>query len=143
MTEQNDLDVMEYATLVDRTASGSEFVFDGRRYTFTGPKYTRIVPLYIADWLFRNDRSMVWTTGGDYVCRYGIKDAPDAFMDAIGAAAFDTDPITIDTTRAEGWNTAAVDLDPAARRVISLRRNPADFAHQGGTAAPTFSGKER
>ena len=142
MPEQNDLNAMEYATLVDRTGRPSEFVFDGRRYTFTGPKFTRTVPLYIAEWLFHNDRAAVWTDEGVRTCRYGIVDAPDTALATLGDAPFETDPITLDTTRVEGWDTDSVG-ERGPLRTIQLRRNPADFAHQGATAAPTFSGKER
>lgn len=142
MPEANDLNVLEYATLVDRTGQPSEFVFDGRRYTFTGPTFRRTVPLYIAEWLFHNDRAMVWTTEGVRTCRYGIVDAPEELMATLGEAPFETDAITIDLTRVEGWDTDTVG-DRGPMRTIQLRRNPADFAHQGGPAVPTISGKER
>ena len=77
------------------------------------------------------------------MCRYGVTDAPEEFLAAIGEAPFETSPISIDATRVEGWNTEAVDLNPAERRTIQLRRNPADYAHQGAPGASTFSGKER
>lgn len=137
------LDTMNFVTLVDRTGTNSEFWFDGKPFTFTGPKFRRVVPMYVADWLFRNDRSKIWTTAGDFVCRYGIQDAPEALLEVLGESAFETSAITHDTTRPDGWDISIVDPAYAQRTTINLKPNRADFAHQGGPAAPTFSGKER
>ena len=139
----DDLDVITTVTLVDRTGGPSEFLFDGKRFTFTAAKPTRTIPVSIAEWLFRTDHARVWSTDGTFVYRYGIKDGPEELITQLGEEPFDTDPIQIDTARAEGWNTDAADRPANSTRTISLKRTAGDFAHQGGALAGTFSGKER
>jgi hypothetical protein len=142
MAQIEDLDALTYVTLVDRTGGPSEFLFDGKRFGFTRDKAQRNVPRFVAEWLFRSDRAKVWTVDHGFAYRYGIKDGPEDLLETLGEEPFETSPIEIDATRVEGWNVEAVDDNPSARRTLQLKRNPADYAHQGGTVAGTFS-KER
>ena len=144
MSDDVGLDGMSFATLVDRTGGPSEFLYDGKRFTFSGKRPERTVPRYVAEWLFRGpERSRVWTTGGVFALRYGIKDGSEELIALLGDEPFDTDPITIDTTRVEGWDSESADPDRATATPINLKRPAGDFAHQGGAVTGTFSGKER
>lgn len=135
---------MEFVTLIDRTGGPGEFWFAGRPWTVTKDKPTRVVPLHVATWLLADHRNRVWTTEGVWAHRFTIKDGPESLLLELGEEAFETSSITIDTTRKEGWNTEEADR-PATVRTIDLKRQPGDFANQGGgtAAAPTFSGKGR
>jgi len=141
MAQLEDMDALTYVTLVDRTGGPSEFIFDGKRFLFTKDKPQRTVPRFVAEWLFRTEHAKVWASSGEFVYRYGITEGPEDMLETLGADPFETSALTIDGTRVEGWNVEAV-ADPASRRTLQLKRNPADFAHQGASAAGTFS-KER
>lgn len=139
--EPEETDAPEYVTLIDRTGGPGEFTFGGRPWTFTKQKPTRVVPLHVALWLMAEHRNRVWTAEGDFVRRFAIQDGPDSLLSELGESAFDTSPITLDTHRAEGWDSREADRPDA--RTISLKRQPGDFANQGGAMAGTFSGKDR
>jgi hypothetical protein len=152
MADEHDeiQEAQEYVTLVDRTGGPGEFMFGGRPRVFkprvhgadsTTREARLTVPLEIARWVLTNERQHVWTTDGVFVPRFTIKEGPEELLNELGEEAFDTSPITIDTSRAEGWNTDTADR--GATRTVPLRRQASDFAHQGGALAGTFSGKER
>lgn len=133
---------MEFVTLVDRTGGPGEFRFAGRPWTFTKVKPTRVVPMHVAMWILADHRNRVWTTDGAFAHRFTIQDGPEALLTELGEAAFETSPITIDTQRAEGWNTDEVDRPET--RTIPLRRQPGDFVNEtAGMTGATFIGKER
>lgn len=131
----------EYVVLVDRTGKGGcEIIHDGYRIVFKPGQKERAVPCFLAEWLFRVDQHKVHTTTGEYVQRFGIKDAPEEILRTIGEQT--CEPITIDTNRAEGW-----DVDQYAERdarhtaVVTLRPRPGDYAND---ATPSTSfGNER
>jgi hypothetical protein len=143
MTDEQDMqaDEPEYVTLIDRAGGPGEFWFAGRPWTFTKSKPTRVVPIHVAMWLLVEHRNRVWTTDGQFVHRFTVKDGPESLLSELGEAAFDTSPIEIDTTRAEGWNTDEADRPDT--RTIALKPRPGEFANQGAGQAPAFSGKER
>lgn len=138
--DEQPQDEPEYVTLVDRTGGPGEFWFNGRPWTFTAAKPTRVVPQHIAIWLLGRQKGHVWTTDGAYTPRYTIKDGPSELITELGEEAFETSPIAIDATRAEGWDTSTVDRPDT--RTITLSRRPSDFVNQG-VGPSTFSGKER
>ena len=139
--ERADLEVSEYVTLVDRTGGPGEFMYDGRPRTFPKGKPTRIVPLHVATFIIGRQKQHVWTVDGQFVPRFTIQDGPEGLLDQLGEEAFDTSPITIDTTRTEGWDTSLADR--GATRTLELKRQPGDFVNQGSAVTGTFSGKER
>lgn len=131
-----------YVTLVDRAGiGGTEIIHDGVRFVFKPGQSKLIVPLFLAEWLFRVEQHMVHTTDGEFVQRFGVEDAPEELTRRIGEQS--CSPITIDTQRIEGWNVDAYagDRDPEKTVVRQLRRNPADYANVG-VPGQTF-GNER
>jgi hypothetical protein len=131
---------LNYATIVDRTGKGGvDIVFDGQILTFKPGETIKPVPASLAAWLFRVDQHKVHTVDGEYVHRFGLKDASESLLRDIGVQ--DCSPIEIDTSRVEGWDTERYAPDrPDRMRTIPLKRNPADFANQ---ATPGGYGTER
>lgn len=134
----------ESVMLRDRAGTGNcEFIFDGVRFTLKPGKPTIMVPRFVAEWLLRSDQQKVHTTDGQYVCRFGIEDGPDDLLESLGADAVDCSPITLDTTRLEGWDAESQDPQRDRAKVLRIKAQPRDYEHQGMAAAGTFSGKER
>jgi hypothetical protein len=131
----------EFVNLVDRTGKGGcEIIHDGIRIVFKPGQKERPVPLFLAEWLARVDQQRVHTTGGEWVQRFGVRDAPDELTKRVGE--MDCSPIDIDTQRVEGWDTdAAPDRGEGQLRTIQLKRNPSDYANVAAGGG-TFS-KER
>ena len=137
--------VYEAVTLVDRVGTGGvEFIFDGKRFVLKPGKTQLTVPRFVAEWVIGRSKQMhVHTTDGAYLCRFGIKDGPEDIIEVLGPEALACDPITIDTTRVEGWDAEAQDPQRAKAKTLTLRPNPGDFKRDGAASAATFSGKER
>ena len=132
--------MQDYVTLVDRAGKGDcSICYDGAFYTFKPGQTERPVPMQLAEWLFRVDQQKVHTTDGEFVQRFCLKDAPEAFIAQLGGVP-DSWPITIDDTRVEGWDTDTYAQREGQTRVIQLKRNPADYANM---ATPGGFGKER
>lgn len=132
----------DFVTLVDRTGLGNdEIVYDSKRIVFKKDQIERPVPRLLAEWLFRVDQKKVHTIDGDYVFRYGIKDAPDDLVANLGEEVTDCSPITVDTSRLEGWDTDSYATERGDSRTVQLKRNPSDYANVA-TPGTTF-GKER
>ena len=130
----------EYVILVDRTGKGGvEIIHDGQRIVFKPGQKERPVPLFLAEWLARVDQHRVHTTDGEFVNRFGVREAPEELIRRVGE--MDCSPIEIDTTRAEGWNSDIYAADRGDKvEVRQLRRDPRDYANVAGGG--TF-GKER
>ena len=132
--------MQDYVTLVDRAGIGGvSVVYDGAYYVFKPGQTERPVPQNLAEWLFRVDQQKVHTTDGEFVQRFGLKDAPQEFLERIGGQP-DSWPITIDNTRVEGWDTETYAQREGQTRVVQLKRNPADYAN---VATPGGFGIER
>lgn len=97
-------------TILDRTGEHLEIEYDKRIYAFRG-KATQVLPLEVATWLFRsqNPRHWVHSTDGEFVRRYGVTDAPEDWVTEVGADVLETNALTRDTQRKEGWDAEAVD----------------------------------
>jgi hypothetical protein len=121
-------------TIVDRTGEQQEIRFDNRIWSF-GKKTTQVLPLEVASWLFRNgDKHLIHTTDGDFVRRYGVVDAPEDWVEEMGADVLETSPLTRDTTRAEGWDAESVRTGPV--KLVDLtttehRPRRGDYVNQG------------
>ena len=128
--QQRDYSVV---TLVDRVGGPGEIIHDGIRVAIKPEMH---VPAFLAKWLFsgRVTQQRVHTKDGQYVCRLGIKDGPEELLALLGSEAFDTSPIEVDDTLAEGWDTAAVDPNRASTmRAQRITVPPADLlARQPG-----------
>jgi hypothetical protein len=140
MSEFAQASGFEYVILVDRTGLGGvEIIHDGVRITFKPGQHERPVPLFLAEWLARVDQHKVHTKDGDWVSRFGVRDAPQELIARVGE--MDDSPIEIDTSRLEGWNSDQYTHDRGDRvEVKQLRRNPQDYAN---VATPGTFGKER
>lgn len=142
MAEYEGQDAYSIVTLIDRAATGgTEFIYDGKRITFRPGEIEKPVPQFVALWLFQQERMMVHTTEGAFVCRFAVKGGTDEFKAQVGPDAFDDTPIEIDQTRVEGWNTDAAERGPKTE-VITLKRTAADY-QMGGVATAASFGKER
>ena len=116
----------EFVILVDRTGlGGCEIIHDGIRVVFKPGQKERPVPQFLAEWLSRVDQQKVHTTDGEYVQRFGVRDAPEEFITRVGE--MDCSPITIDTQRLEGWDTGAVGRE-GQMRPVQLKPRPSDYA---------------
>ena len=129
----------DYVTLVDRTGQGGcEIIHDGQRIVFKPGQKERPVPLFLAQWLARVDQHKVHTTDGEWVSRFGVRDAPDELLKTVGE--MDASPIKLDTKRLEGWNVDAYSEDRGKVETRQLQRRPSDYAND---ATPGSFGKER
>lgn len=131
--------------LMDRALlGGCEFIHDGVRYVFAPEQVEKMIPRHVAEWLFRGDRARVHTTEGHYVHRFALKDAPADLLELLGEEVGDTEPIQIDTARAEGWD--AEGMYPR-RRVITLNNAEVQAAkremreHLGSGSAGAFGSR--
>lgn len=107
--------------LVDRAGrGGTEFIFDGVRITFPPGVVEQGCPWFVAQWLFGVNQTRVWTKDGDFTFRFGVKNAPEEFLAAVGPEAGDTSPIEIDGNRIEGWDTTGVDRSNATVLKVSV-----------------------
>ena len=95
------------------------------------------MPLFLAEWLARVDQHKVHTTDGDWVNRFGVRDAPQELINRVGE--LDCSPIKIDTTRMEGWNSDAYADRGDKVEVRQLKRHAQDYAN---VATPGSFGKE-
>jgi len=128
-------------TIVDRTGEQKEFKYDQIPYVFRPGKTTMVIPLEAATFLFtsQNPEHWVHTTDGQFLRRYGVTDAPEDWVNAVGMDVLETSPLTRDLGRAEGWNTEAVGLDPERAAVTNLartihREQAGDYVNLGGSA---------
>ncbi len=111
-------------TLVDRTGrGGAELIFDGVRITLAKGKAEFHVPRFVALWLFRTQKEFVWTSEGQFVNRFAVRDADPEFLAEVGPEAGDTSPIDLDTTRAEGWDTTGVERTNTRTVAVNLPLN--------------------
>jgi len=132
----------DYVTLVDRAGKGGcEIIYDGVRIVFKPGQTERPVPQFLAEWLMRVDQQKVHTTNGEYVQRFGVKNAPEELTRLIGEV--DCSPITIDGSRAEGWDTDSYAPDRGATRTVQLKRGPGDYANDAAGMSGASYGKER
>lgn len=140
MSEFSQAAGFEYVILVDRTGQGDvEIIHDGVRIVFKPGQKEKPVPLFLAEWLARVDQHKVHTIDGDFVNRFGVRDAPEELTRRVGE--MDESPIEIDTKRLEGWNSDAYSDDRGEKtEVRQLRRHPQDYANVAGGG--TY-GKER
>jgi hypothetical protein len=136
----------DYVTLVDRATNDisrtREIIHDGFRVVLKPGQTERTVPQFLAEWLFRVDQQKVHTTDGEFICRFGIKDAPEEFVARVGDAVKDCSPIQIDTTRLEGWDTSYADRFSGEMKTIQLARRPQDYTNDAAGAV-TFGKAER
>lgn len=138
MSEFSQASGFEYVILVDRTGQGGvEIIHDGVRIVFKPGQKERPVPLFLAEWLARVDQHKVHTTDGDWVNRFGVRDAPQELINRVGE--LDCSPIKIDTTRMEGWNSDAYADRGDKVEVRQLKRHAQDYAN---VATPGSFGKE-
>jgi hypothetical protein len=130
----------DHVVLFDRAGQGGcTIVYDGAYLPIKPGQTEVIVPVNLAEWLFRSDQQKVHTTDGEYVQRFGVKQAPEDFYARIGGPV-DNSPITIDTNRVEGWDTDQFAPERGAAAIKHLKRNPADYAN---VATPGGFGNER
>ena len=102
--------------LVDRALQGgTEFMYDGVPYVFKPGQVKKPVPGDVAKHIFTTEHTCVWTLEGEYVNRFALEAAPggeesfEAFITNVLGVVPDSDPIEMDLTRAEGWDTRAVE----------------------------------
>ena len=139
MSEFAQASGFEYVILVDRSGlGGTEIIHDGVRIVFKPGQVERPVPLFLAAWLARVDQHKVHTTNGDWVSRFGVRDAPDELIRQVGE--MDCSPIKIDTTRMEGWNSDMYADRGDHVEVRQLKRQPQDYSN---VATPGTFGRER
>lgn len=132
-------------TLADRAGEARfEFTFDGRTWVKPQGKTTWNLPAYVATWLLKGDRCKVWTTEGEFTHRFGLSEPTDELVGKLGHAVMVTDPITIDTSAIEGWDTRGAErtgpgtqirLQGAALREAKM----AQRERLGGAARPAFA----
>ena len=131
-------------TLVDRACLGGfEFQFDGRVYGFKPGQIEMVMPRVVAEWLFRLGKDMVHTKEGEFVHRLTAKDAPADFVEYVGEACANAEPIEINAGRVEGWDAEAMHPN---RKIISLSPaavNEAKRAIRETQGMPSDSGFER
>lgn len=114
------IDMVNQVTLVDRAMEGGpacEFLCDGVRFTWPKGQVEKVVPRGVVEWLFTVSQKRVWTTDGEYVMRFGIKDCPPDLQARLGSEATNCDPIEIDPNAVEGWDRDGV---TGNRRVVYL-----------------------
>lgn len=110
-------------TLVDRAGTGgAEIIFDGVRIVFPRGVTEKAVPVFVAEWLFRVTQQHVWTTDGQYICRFGLKDAPEDILALAGPEAQDCSPIQL-ADRVEGWDTSGVDRSNTRTVALNIPRS--------------------
>ena len=149
MSDLETQDLYSVVTLVDRTGvGGTEFIFDGKRFGLKPGQTELAVPRFVAEWLLSVDQTKVWTTDGRFVSRFGVKDAPPDFLERLDPGAADTDLITIDGSRVEGWEAEATDPDRARATVLTakddprLKKNPADYRERQGNKEYVFGARK-
>lgn len=126
--------------LVDRTGQGgTEVIFDGVRIPFAKGESEKPVPLFVAEWLFSQGKHKVWTEAGDFTNRFGLRNAPESVINALGPESADCSPITLDLSRPEGWDTTGVDRSDTRFVPINVPSNLT--RERQGTTAYTFGGR--
>ena len=142
MAEFQTANAYAVVTLVDRAMQGGyEIVHDGIRVVFKQGEIEKAVPQFFAEWVFQTDKERVHTTDGGFVPRFGLKDPPDELIQSLGPECANCDPIEIDDSRVERWDTASYAPERGKTRTIALARRPDDYANLAADAV-TF-GKER
>lgn len=134
-------------TIIDRTGEQQEFKHDQRIYAFGADragkrKTTMVIPDEVATWLFRDARPSVHTTDGEFVPRYGVVDAPEDWLSEIGPEVLETNALTRDVSRREGWDAEAVDPLRTRARAVDLNTTPnrpraGDYVNQGVPSGTT------
>jgi hypothetical protein len=151
--EYEDHTDFQSVLLVDRTGRGGairlasgvlpgEIQFNNRFIRITAAPFP--VPVAVARFIFsgRNTQQMVHTADGQFLRRLGIQDCPEWLVAELGPDAADTDPITIDPDRPEGWDSETADPERASARVLTVRTPRADQAERQGPSGPaTFGGR--
>ena len=105
-------------TILDRTGEQREFKYDQIVYSF-GKKTTLVLPLEVATWLLRSGAHLV--------------------VAEMGVDVLETDALTRDITRLEGWDAEAVDpLRATTTKVLDLKTTAArpraeDYVNLGAT----------
>lgn len=114
MPDFQNLNVYESVILVDRLGlggKGAEFMYDGIPMPFLDadrqPVTEKIVPQFVAEFLFTGDKHRVWTKPTDekdseYVMRYGIRNCPKKLRELWGDEVADCSTIERDPDAIEG-----------------------------------------
>ena len=138
------VDVYSHVTLVDRAMQGGcEIWFDHVPLAFEKGQIELTVPLFVAEWLFtasNGDKHKVWTTDGEYVCRFGVKNAPQRLLDLAGPQIADLDPIEIDLGAVEGTDVKLTRTDKTEVRQIRVPRNELTEKQGAGSKAGALVG---
>lgn len=143
MSTFENQDVYTSVVLVDRAGmGGTEIIYDGVRLVFKPGQIKLAVPRFVADWLYGNQKHMVWTEDGNYTNRFAIEGLPEELLAQYGSAAGDTSPITIDGNRVEGWDTTQVDRTDGKTRVVQVRVPPNLLTERQGQDAYTFGARK-
>ena len=152
-TMVQDVNIYATATLVDRTGKGGdEFWFDAIPFVFKPGQTELGVPRFVAEWLLSTDQKKVWTDDGQFVSRYGVKEAAQELVDAVGPEACDCSPIRLQSDRVEGWDTTLAESSRLADQTVVktaatdpklLRPQPGDFRDRQGDKSAAFDGKRR
>ena len=102
-----------YVTLVDRATNDldrpREIFHDSESKVLAPGQREVTISQHLAGWLLRfSQQHHIHTTDGRFLCRFGLKDAPEDFLLHLGPEAADCSPVERDLLVGEGWNTAAV-----------------------------------
>src|SRR5262245_54905243 len=96
MSEFGSVAAFEYVILVDRIGKGGcDIVHDGVTSQFKPGQTERPVPQFLAEWLWRVDQQKIHTRDGQYIQRFGLKDASPDLIARIGTSALDCSPIEV------------------------------------------------
>ena len=146
MADFTNVDVYSSVVLVDRTAKGgtdAEFIYDGIRFPFVDdeghPVVEKIVPQFVAEFLFARDKYKVWTKPpagadqGQYVNRYAIKDCPRKLIELWGPEVADDSVIEVDPEAIEGSDAPMYRTGPV--RVERVNIPPNERRDRQGRAA--------
>jgi hypothetical protein len=142
--------------LVDRTGDGFkgiEYQFCGGRAIGDWAKRTGAnaagqslysMPTWVAVWFLKGDKGKVWTTEGEFTYRFGLAEPTDELVGKLGHAVIITDPITIDTSALEGWDTRGTErTGPGTQiRLTGAALREAKMAMReriGGAPTPAFT----
>jgi len=107
----------------------------------------------LAGWVYRqSEQHHIHTTDGQYVCRFGFKEAPEDFLASMGPEAGDCSPVERDLQRGEGWNVNAVgrpamklygpgDIVHTINGPVRLPKSLAGLSNQGSAGSRAASGE--
>ncbi len=152
MADFQNLDVYSNVTLVDRAGQGgkqAEFIYDGIRFDFVDddgqPVLEKIVPQFVAEFLFKTDKHQVWTPPaegqaiGERVNRYGIKACPKKLIEQWGPEVADCTPIEIDGSVLEGSDAPLYRTGPVRVQPVNIPPNERPRDRQGRRPAMTMA----